>query len=304
MKGVCSNSLQTPLFYSIGCPAVLNCDHRETTYLSQPQTDRRNRMETAEFVTSEFTQGVLQLTLNRPKANAFNIQMITELHSALRIAAKKTEVRVVLLTGEGQIFSAGQDVKEFGQVSEAGELSFRQHLLRTYNPLILQIRQLEKPVLAAVNGPVAGAALGIALACDLRIAADTARFVVGFLGIGLAPDSGISLFLPSLIGLGRAAEYAFSNQPISAEQALDWGLINRVVPASDLASQAHSWAQELAEGPIQAMGLAKRDFNRAVYPNLEQVLDYEAHIQEIAGHGPDHHEGLQSFIEKRQPKYA
>ncbi len=261
-------------------------------------------METDEFIALERRDGVVVLSLNRPKANAFNFQMIAELRSALKNAARDPATRVVLLTGSDHIFSAGQDVKEFGQAAEDGELSFRQHLQRTYNPLILQIRQLEKPVLAAVNGPVAGAALGIALACDLRIAADNARFVVGFLGIGLAPDSGVSLFLPALIGIGRAAEYAYSNQPISAEQALTWGLVNRIAPAAELEQQANAWAAELAEGPVQAMGLAKRDFNRSVYPHLEQVLDYEAHIQEIAGHGPDHRAGLAAFIEKRPAKYT
>jgi 2-(1,2-epoxy-1,2-dihydrophenyl)acetyl-CoA isomerase len=211
---------------------------------------------------------------------------------------------VVYLTGSGGIFSAGQDVKEFGQAAETGDLSFREHLQRTYNPLILSIRLLEKPVLAAVNGPVAGAALGIVLACDMRIAADNARFVVGFSGIGLAPDSGVSLFLPALIGLGRAAEYTYTNQPISAEQALAWGLVNRVTTPQALPAAARAWAVELAHGPVHAMGLAKRAFNRAIYPNLENVLVYEAHIQEIAGHGPDHREGLQAFIEKRPPTYT
>ncbi|MFN2197382.1 MAG: enoyl-CoA hydratase/isomerase family protein, partial [Anaerolineales bacterium] len=165
-------------------------------------------------------------------------------------------------------------------------------------------RQLAKPVLAAVNGPVAGAAMGIVLACDLRIAAENARFVVGFSGIGLAPDSGVSLFLPALIGLGRAAEYTYTNQPISAEQALAWGLVNRVSSAEALPAAALAWAVELSQGPVHAMGLSKRAFNRSVYPNLESTLDYEAHIQEIAGHGPDHQEGLQAFLEKRAPVYT
>jgi 2-(1,2-epoxy-1,2-dihydrophenyl)acetyl-CoA isomerase len=260
-------------------------------------------MENAKFVVSELTEGVLKLTLDRPKANAFDFQMIAELSSALKTAARDPQVRVVLLTGAGKIFSAGQDVTEFGKAAAQEGLSFRQHLQRTYNPLVLQLRRLEKPVLAAINGPVAGAALGLALACDLRIAADTARFVVGFLGIGLAPDSGVSLFLPALIGVGRAAEAAFTNQPINAEQALAWGLVNRVVPAEELGQAASSWARELADGPVNAMGLAKRDFNRSMYPHLEAVLDYEAHNQEIAGRGADHKEGVQAFLEKRPPAY-
>lgn len=255
-------------------------------------------------VRADLVDAVLTLTLDRPKANAFDFQMIDELKTALKTAGRDSQARVVLLTGAGKIFSAGQDVTEFGKAAEAGELSFRQHLLRTYNPLVLQIRQLEKPVIAAINGPVAGAALGIALACDLRIVADSARFVVGFLGIGLAPDSGVSLFLPALVGLGRAAQIAFSNEPVSAQQALEWGLVNRIVPVDELKQAAFAWALELAHGPVYAMGLAKRDFNRAVYPNLEQVLDYEAHNQEIAGRSADHHEGIQAFLEKRSPKYT
>lgn len=253
---------------------------------------------------SENHNGVLKLTLNRPKANAFNFELIAALTSALKNAGRDPAVRCVLLTGTGEVFSAGQDVHDFGRAAAESDLTIRQHLQRTYNPLILELRRLEKPVLAAVNGPVAGAALGVALACDLRIAADTARFVVGFLGLGLAPDSGVSLLLPALIGLGRAAEYAFNNQPITAGQALAWGLVNRVVPAAELDGAATAWAAELAQGPLDAIGLTKRSFNKAVLPGLEQALDYEAHLQEIAARGPDHSEGLQAFLEKRRPDFT
>jgi 2-(1,2-epoxy-1,2-dihydrophenyl)acetyl-CoA isomerase len=242
------------------------------------------------------------VTLNRPKVNAFNLEMITALQQALKTAQRDPQVRCVLLGAEGGVFSAGQDITEF-QPEESGEVSFRYHLQRTYNPLVLQIRQLEKPVIAAIQGAVSGAALGVVLACDLRIAAEGTRFVVGFLGIGLAPDSAVSLLLPALIGLGRATEYAFTNAPISTEQALAWGLINRVVPAAELTSQALVWAQELARGPVRAMGLTKRDFNHAVLGNLEAILDYEAHIQEVAGKGDEHREGVQAFLEKRRASF-
>lgn len=258
-------------------------------------------MSNPDIVLENSRNGVLGLTLNRPKANAFNLEMIEALQAAFRQAARDEAVRVVLLSGSGNTFSAGQDVKELQQ---AGGISFREHLKRTYNPLILQIRRLEKPVLAAIHGAVAGAALGIALACDLRIAADTARFVVGFGGIGLAPDSAVSLLLPALIGLGRASEHTFTNEPIPAEKALAWGLVNRLVPAEALNEQAWEWAAALAHGPVHAMGLAKRDFNRAILPNLEAMLDYEAQIQEIAGQGAEHREGLAAFIEKRQARYV
>jgi 2-(1,2-epoxy-1,2-dihydrophenyl)acetyl-CoA isomerase len=244
---------------------------------------------------------VFTITLNRPKANAFDFEMIDAFQAALKQAARNEQARCLLVTGSGSVFSAGQDIKDFQQ--HGGE-SFRYHLLRTYNPIILQLRQLEKPVLVAVNGAVAGAALGIALACDLRMAADNARFIVGFLGLGLTFDSAVSLLLPALIGLGRAAEYAFTNQPITAEQALAWGLVNRLVPAVELQERAFEWASQLARGPVRAMGLAKRDFNKAVLGNLEQVLDYEAHNQDIAGYGAEHKEGLQAFLEKREGRYG
>lgn len=252
-------------------------------------------------LSTELKGGVLTIRLNRPKVNAFNFELIAAVQKAFKDAERDAAVRVVLLTGSGKTFSAGQDISEFQQ---AQDLSYRQHLQRTYNPLVLQIRRLPKPVLAAVNGPVSGAALGLALACDLRIAADSAYFVVGFLGIGLAPDSAVSLFLPALIGLGRATEFAFTNAPITAGQALDWGLVNRVVPAAELPEQAALMAQLLAQGPVGAMGLAKRDFNQAVYPNLEAVLDYEAHIQEVAGRGGEHKEGVAAFLGKRPPRFA
>lgn len=245
--------------------------------------------------------GVLTITLNRPKANAFNREMIEATQAAFKQAARDSQVRVVLLTGQGRFFSAGQDVSEF---RDSDRISFRQHLQETYNPLVLQIRRLEKPVLAALNGTVAGAALGIALACDLRLASEEARFFVGFLGIGLALDSAVSLLLPTLIGLGRATEHAFTNQPIPADQALAWGLVNRLAPPDEVHARATEWAQELAQGPVHAMGLAKRDFNKAVLPDLEAVLDYEAHNQDIAGRGEEHREGLQAFVEKRSPRYV
>jgi 2-(1,2-epoxy-1,2-dihydrophenyl)acetyl-CoA isomerase len=227
--------------------------------------------------------------------------MAKTLTKTFKDAGRDDSVRVVVVTGAGRMFSAGQDVSEFG---DPGERSFRTHLQATFNPMILAMRGLEKPIIGAINGAAAGAALGIALACDLRIAADTARFVAGFTGIGLAPDSAVSLLLPKLIGLGRAAEVVFTNEVIDAEKALAWGLVNRVVPAEELQSAAAEWALSLARGPIHAMGLAKRDFNRAVLPNVAEVLDYEAHNQEIAGKRAEHKEGVAAFREKREPNYS
>jgi len=258
-------------------------------------------MTNSEFVFTGLANGVFTIWLDRPKANAFNREMIAATQAAFKQAGRDPQVRCVLLTAKGDIFSAGQDVGEVRQVE--GE-SFRYHLLNTYNPLILQIRRLEKPVVAGINGSVAGAALGIVMACDLRIASDDARFIVGFLGIGLAMDSAVSLLLPALIGLGRAAEFAFTNAPITAQQALAWGLVNRLAPAEELLSQAAVWAADLARGPVGAFGLAKRDFNKAVLGNLEEVLDYEAHNQDIAGRGEEHKEGVRAFLDKRSPHYT
>lgn len=256
-------------------------------------------MADLEHLRTDRQDGVLTITLDRPKANAFNNAMIDELMGVLKEAGRDKSVRCVLITGSGKMFSAGQDVSAFG----GEDVSFREHLGRTYNRLILRMRRLEKPILAAINGPAAGAALGIALAADLRLAGESAKFVFGFTGIGLTTDSGTSLTLPLLVGLTRAAEIAFTNEPVSAQEARMMGLVNDVVADEELMEAAGSLAAELAEGPTAAIGLTKRAFNKAHLGDLEAVLDYEAHLQEIAGDTEDHHEGLGAFREKRPPKF-
>ena len=252
------------------------------------------------FVKTELQNGVLKLVLDRPKVNALNSEMITQLQTAFKAAERNAQVRCVLLSASGNTFCAGQDLSE---MQAKGNVSYRAHLLGTYNPLILQIRRLEKPVLAAIQGAVTGAGLGLVLACDLRIAGQEAQFRVGFSGIGLAPDSAVSVLLPLLIGLGRASEAAFANFPIRADQALSWGLVNRVVPQLELDYRALEWAKQLALGPTHAFGLTKREFNKAILSNLEALLDYEAQNQEIAGRHGEHREGLQAFLEKRTPDF-
>ncbi|RME89690.1 MAG: 2-(1,2-epoxy-1,2-dihydrophenyl)acetyl-CoA isomerase [Anaerolineae bacterium] len=248
---------------------------------------------------SEHRDGVLTLTLNRPeKANAFSMEMVAALRDAFREAARDASVRCVVVTGTGHVFGAGHDAEEM--LRYMGTTSYRAHLLETYNPLILQIRRLEKPVIAAINGPCAGASLGIALACDMRIAAQTARFVVGFSRLGLVPDSGVSILLPRLIGLGRAMEFTLTNAPISADQALEWGLVNRVVPPEALQEETAQLAARLAAGPIGAYALIKRAFNKTVLPDLEEALDYEAHLQEIASKSEEHRRGVEEFLRKRK----
>lgn len=255
------------------------------------------------LVLSSLQAHTLTLTLNRPdKANAFNRDMILELRSALAEAAANRDVRSILLTGTGTTFCSGQDITEMLSV-QGQDISYHEHLRETYNPLILQIREIEKPVIAAVNGSVAGAGLGVALACDLRIAAENAFFTVGFTGIGLMPDSGVSLLLPALIGLGRAAEYTFSNLPISAQDALTWGMVNRIVPADALLPTATQIAMMLAMGPIGAFAASKKAFNRAVLPNLAEVLEYEGELQEVAGKQEEHRIGVKAFLKKERPNF-
>ncbi len=255
------------------------------------------------FVLSALQQHTLTLTLNRPdKANAFNRDMILELQSALAEAATNAEVRSILLTGAGTTFCSGQDISEMLAV-QGQDISYHEHLRETYNPLVLQLREIEKPVIAAINGSVAGAGLGVALACDLRIAAEDAKFTVGFTGIGLVPDSGVSLLLPALIGLGRATEYTFSNLPISAQDALDWGMVNRLVPADALLPTATQIAMMLAMGPVGAFGVTKKAFNRAVLPNLAEVLEYEGELQEVAGKQEEHRIGVDAFLKKERPDF-
>ena len=245
--------------------------------------------------------GTAVLTLNRPeRANSFTFEMVNELRNALADAEKNPHVRCVVITGGGKVFSAGQDITE---MKRGTEISYREHLNKTYNPLIIQIRNMGKPVVAAVNGPCAGAAFGVALACDLRIAKSNAYFVVGFSGIALAPDSGVSLLLPTYIGLGRAQEYFYSNKPITAHQAYEWGMVNQV-GGFNFQALVKQIVDELATGPREAFAAGKKAFNHAVLPNLEESLTYEGILQETAGKTAEHHEGVAAFLGKRKPKYT
>jgi 2-(1,2-epoxy-1,2-dihydrophenyl)acetyl-CoA isomerase len=244
--------------------------------------------------------GTATLTLNRPeRANAINFEMVSELQHVLADAEKDPQVRCIVITGAGKVFSAGQDITE---MKRGTEISYREHLNKTYNPLILQIRKIGKPVVAAVNGPCAGAAFGVALACDLRIAKSSAYFVVGFGGIALAPDSGVSLLLPIYIGLGRAQEYFYSNNPITAQQAYEWGMVNQV-GGFGFEALVRQVAGTLASGPLEAFAAGKKAFNQAVIPNLENVLSYEGELQEEAGKSAEHREGVAAFLGKRAPKF-
>lgn len=255
-----------------------------------------------QFLKTESVDGVLTVTLDRPKANAFENTMIDEWLKVLKQAGSDDTVRCLVLTGAGRFFSAGQDVTAFQ--SADGEVSFREHLHKTYNRVITKMRGLEKPIVGAINGPAVGAGLGVALATDLRIAAESASFIYGFTGIGLSADSGTSLTMPLLIGLARSAEMAFTNRPVSAEEALEWGLVNQVVPDDQLMQATAELAGKLAAGPTRALGLTKRALYRASMPELRATLEYEAELQEIAGRTSDHKEGLAAFLEKRKPEFT
>ena len=250
----------------------------------------------------DLADGVATLTFNRPEVrNAFNDVMAEEVQNALKNAERDENVRCVVLTGAGQGFCAGQDLAALRDRS--GEVSFREHLQKTYNPIVAKLRSIEKPVIAAINGAAAGAGWGIALACDIRYASDTAKFRLAFSGIGLAPDSGTSFFLPRMIGLGRALELAYTNDVLDADGALALGLVNKIFPSDQLLPATLELARKLAQAPTRGLGLTKRAMNHALNANLDEALDYEAHLQEIAGRTVDHHEGVQAFLEKRQPKF-
>jgi 2-(1,2-epoxy-1,2-dihydrophenyl)acetyl-CoA isomerase len=243
---------------------------------------------------------VLTITLNRPEVyNAFN----RALHDALRDAlteAQDPAVRGVVVTGAGKGFCAGQDLKEFGQVSA----SIRDALEQTYHPNIRLVRALEKPVIAAVNGPAAGAGLSFACACDIRVASDTATFVPGFVGIGLVPDSGGTWFVHRLLGFARAFEWMCANTRLSAAEALDWGLVSEVVPAASFESRVAELAAEWAARPTLAVGRTKQLFEHAFSASLEEQLALEAELQQASVATADFREGVGAFLEKRPPTFT
>jgi 2-(1,2-epoxy-1,2-dihydrophenyl)acetyl-CoA isomerase len=248
----------------------------------------------------ERTNSVLTITLNRPDVlNAVNDLMAKELQDALRQGARDAAVRCLILTGAGRGFCSGADLRD-----RAGAItSYREHLHATFNPVILAIRTMEKPVLAAVNGVAAGAGCSLALAADIRVASDRASFIELFSRIGLVPDSGSTWFLPQLVGLGKALEMTYTADPVDASEALRLGLVNRVVAHEELLSKTMELAGRLAAGPTKAYGLTKRAITYALGATLEQALEYEAQVQDVAGATADHREGVAAFLQKRQPKY-
>jgi 2-(1,2-epoxy-1,2-dihydrophenyl)acetyl-CoA isomerase len=253
-----------------------------------------------ETLLAETRDGVRVLTLNRPDVlNAVNAQMGAELLQALRDAERAAEVRCVLLAASGRGFCAGADLRE----RDPGRTSLGDLLRERYNGIVVRLRTMEKPVIAAINGVAAGAGCNLALAADLRIASERASFIEVFSRVGLIPDSGGTWLLPRLVGMGRALEMMFFADPMDAPTAERLGLVNRVVPHADLMARANEWAARLAAGPTRAYGLIKRGVNRALALDLEGALEYEAHLQEVAGRTEDHREGVAAFLAKRAPQY-
>ncbi|MCZ2114323.1 MAG: enoyl-CoA hydratase/isomerase family protein [Anaerolineae bacterium] len=256
-----------------------------------------------ETILYHVADGVATITLNRPdKINAFNDQMIVETINAFKAADRDSAVRCLVLTGVGRGFSSGQDLSEFLNRDE--EASIGEHLRRGYHQLIRQMVNLEKPIIGAINGIVAGAGMGVALAADIRIASDNAYFMLAFSRIGLIPDSGLNWFLPRIVGYSRAYEMAVTADRVPANQALEWGLVNRVVPAEQLPEIVAAWAHRLASGPTLAYGLTKRAMNRGWDMSLEEALAYEAYLQEVAGRSEDNREGIAAFFEKREARFT
>jgi 2-(1,2-epoxy-1,2-dihydrophenyl)acetyl-CoA isomerase len=242
---------------------------------------------------------VLTITLNRPDVlNAFNADMHRALGGALK-EARAPDVRAVVITGAGRGFCVGQDLTEFREAP--GDIGSR--LRGNYHPNILAIRALEKPVLAAVNGPAAGAGLSLACACDLRVAADDATFVPAFINIGLVPDSGGTYFVRRLLGTARAFEWLTSGRRLTAAEAHAWGLVSEVVESDRLADRAAELAAELAAMPTRGIAMTKRLLDRAEQTTLEEQLELEAQLQTAATQTADFSEGVAAFLEKREPRF-
>lgn len=253
-------------------------------------------------ISFEANNGVATLVLNRPdRLNALTSVMTAEILDVLKTCARDDSIRCLVVTGAGRGFCAGQDLEELQ--SAPGSSGVGDHLRSGFNLVVLGLRQLEKPVLGAINGVAAGAGLGIALAADLRIASDKARFSTAFIGIGLVPDTGVSWFLHQLVGPAKAFELLATGAAIDAVEAQRIGLVTQVVPAVEFENATMALAQRLARGPTRGIGLTKRVLNKVADLDLAAALDYEAQVQDIAIRSTDHREGVAAFLAKRSPNF-
>ena len=247
----------------------------------------------------------VKIALNRPeRMNAWSEGLSQDLLTVLREVAADESVRAVMLTGNGRAFCSGADLKDGADDAVAGKLDTYTTLTRWYHPIVTTIRQMPKPVLTAVNGPAAGAGLSLALAGDLVVAAESAYFMLAFVGIGLVPDGGASLFVPSRVGFARAAEMAMLGERVSAAKAVDWGLINSAWPDAEFAAKAEALLTRLAAGPTRSYAGSKRELNHWMYDRMAAHLELEASIQGEMATSADFIEGVSAFLQKRPPEFG
>ena len=257
-----------------------------------------------ETVLYEKASGVATISLNRPgKLNAFDGTMHEELYDALGEAAEDDEVRCVVLRGEGRGFSAGADLAEV-IASADGDPDLGEYLRATYSRLVKKMVETPKPIIAALHGPVYGAGVGIALACDLRIAAESTKFSVAFIKIGLMPDAGVTFFLPRVVGLGRAMEMSMLGEAVDAREAQRIGLVNKITAGDSLAEESQALAEHLAALPTAALGKMKSALHASFEADLEAALEREAEGQTFCGYTQDHREGVSAFFEKRKAEFS
>jgi 2-(1,2-epoxy-1,2-dihydrophenyl)acetyl-CoA isomerase len=254
----------------------------------------------------EQTGGAGRLTLNRPDSlNAWTPQFGHELRQVLDNEAADTSVRAILVTGAGRGFSSGADLKAgFEPHPDDGRPDVRKELDDVYHPIITAVRELPKPLIAAVNGPAVGIGASLAFACDLILAAESAYFGLAFVNIGLMPDGGSTLFVPAAVGKARAFQMALLGERVTAPQALDWGLINQVHPDDELMDEAGALVDKMAAGPTRSYASSKRALNNMLYPNMKQQLDLEAELQHELARTNDFMEGALAFVEKREAKFT
>ena len=246
-----------------------------------------------------------RLTLNRPDSlNAWTPQFGVELRTIIERDAASDDVRAVLITGAGRGFSSGADMKAGFEPAEDGMPDIGRELREIYHPIIAGIRRLEKPVVAAVNGPAAGIGCSLALACDLIMAAESAFFGLAFVNVGLMPDGGSTAFVPPAVGRARAFQMALLGERIPAPQALEWGLVNWVHPDERLMDEANQLVEHLAAGPTRSYAASKRALNRFIYGDLDAQLDLEAELQHALGRSKDFMEGVMAFGQKRPPAFT
>lgn len=258
-----------------------------------------------ETILFDVSDGAARLTLNRPdRLNSFTVQMHTEVADALSSVEKRADVRVLLMTGAGRGFCAGQDLSDRAVAPGGDGVDLGESLENRYNPLIRRLISLRKPVVCAVNGVAAGAGANIAFAADIVIAAKSARFIQSFSNIGLVPDSGGTWILPRLAGHARALGLALTGEPLSAEKAESWGLIWRAVDDDQLKAEADKLVGRLASGPTKGLAAIKMAMRRGWLSSLDEQLDLERDLQRELGRSDDYREGVAAFTEKRSPKFT